>query len=371
MIGQVLCQTYGWSSALLAICLGNLFLMLVGLAMAVLSTQRRQTTVEHAAETFGGQGRAFFALLMIFSMLAWFSIQLNIMGMSLTQLLQEKGVPIAQNWVLLGIGGLLSLWMCLGMQGVKWLSNLSIPLLSFTILYAIFSAEGTFPASPPLALSWLGGISLVVGANIAAVIDLPTFFQHTKSKKDAVICIFLLFGLVVPCIEGAGLYLAAVTGGTSLFEVFQRGHGLLWMYWINGFVLLCGFLSNNANLYSATAASYSLSKVFSVKTRALFLGGIGTTLALFNPLAHFEGILGLFSIGLGSMGAIILSHFFLQKGLSNPKWIPFASWSCGCLLALIFPITGVGAWDAFISAAAVQMVLKKFIQEKGYVSIEN
>ncbi len=368
MVGQLICQKFGWSAALLALGLGNVFLLVIGYFLASLSTERPQSTVEHAASYFGNQGRFLFAVLMIVSMLGWFGIQLNVMSLSVDQLLTMIGFAIPSLYLNVGIGIALSSVMCLGMRAMKWMSNFSAPLLGLTLLYAVFFTSGSLPMAIPFAMTWLGGVSLIIGANIAAVIDLPTFFRFAKSKKDARICILLLYGLIVPLIEAVGIYLTAVTGGDSILGVLQAGHGLLWMVWVSSFVLLSGWATNNANLFSAITSSFSLPGKWTSILRTLGLGAIGTAIACFNPLGNMEGVLDLLGITIGGMGAVILSNYLFGNG-TRSSWTSILSWSIGVAVGLsssffhIF-ITGVPAFDAFIASFVCQIALNKIFKKR-------
>jgi len=371
MVGQLICQKYGWFAALLAVGLGNAFLLLIGYWLASLSTYRPQSTVQHAVSYFGNQGRLLFASLMMLSMLGWFGIQLNVMSVSCQQLFNMFGIAVPSLFLHIGIGAALGGIMCLGMQAMKWLSYFCAPILGITLLYAIFSTQGSSPSlAAPLTTSWLGGLSVIVGVNIAAVIDLPTFFRHAKSGSDARICIVLLYGLVVPFIEIVGIYLS--TDADSIVEVLQAGHGTLWMMWINCFVLLSGWVTNNANLYSALISSYSLPGQFTPITRTLVLGALGTGIACFNPLGNIEHVLDVLGITIGGMGAVILANYLLERSSLTYRcvpWISILSWSIGIVIGLSSTLchvwaTAVPAFDAFIASFIIQIILNSAYQRK-------
>ncbi len=363
MVGQIVCQKFGWLAALLSIGAGNLFLLGIGYILASLSTFRPRTTVEHAASYFGDRGRPLFASLMMLSMLGWFGIQLNVMSMSCQQLLLMMGVSLSPIFLNIGIGALISAIMCFGMKAMKGLSYVAAPLLGFTLLYALLSSQGSVPSAEPLGFSWLGGLSLIIGANIAAVIDLPTYFRHAKSEKSAKVCILLLYGLVVPLIEIVGVYLSAVKGGGSILEVLQAGHGALWMIWTSFFVLLSGWATNNANLYSSIASSYSLPGQMRPMLRTVALGAIGTTIACFNPLGNIESILDLLGVTIGGMGAVILANYLLEKK-KIPTRFSMLSWISGVAIGLCsaffhWTITTVPALDAFIASFLIQTLISR------------
>lgn len=362
MIGTLVCQKFGWVAALLSVGTGNLFLLLLGYLLASLSTYRPQSTVEHAATYFGKTGKGLFGSIMILSMLGWFAIQLNVMSLSAAQLFSELGFSIPLLPLNIGMGLLISLAMCRGMNAMKNLSYMIAPLLAITLFYAAFTAEGVIPTRASLPISWISGLSLVIGANIAAIIDLPTFFKHAQSNKDAKFCILLLYGIVVPFLEVLGVYLFSILGGNSILATLQIGHGSLWAIWICCFVLLSGWQTNNANLYSSMTSSCSLPGNFPMWVRAMALGGVGTLIACFNPLSNMESVLDFLGVTIGAMGAVILANYLMERTTTNYTPMPqlsLLSWSIGVAISISSVLfqgwtTGVPAIDAFFASFLAQ-----------------
>ncbi len=370
MVGQILCMKYGWMAAILGVAAGNVFLLIIGLAFASLSILRRQTTVQHATHYFGKRGGPLFAFLMILTSLGWFAIQLNVMSLSVGQLLAIVGIAISPLFLNIGLGVLLCCVMCFGMKAMKMLSNCTAPILALTLIYALLSAHGVVPPVPPLTLSWMGGLSLVIGTAIAAVIDLPSFYQHARSKKQALWSIILLYGLVFPCIEAVGIYLGAVTGGHTILDVLQAGHGMLWAIWISCFVLFSGLAANNSNIYSAVNSSYSLPGRLRPLLRTVLVGGLGTAIACLNPLGHLEGVLGMLGVTVGSMGAVMLIGYLMERTKKTfSASTALFSWGVGVAVGIatsVFHLTLTGAppVDAFIAAAATQGVLQTITHKR-------
>lgn len=349
MTGQYICQMYGWEAAAASIFLGNLFLLILGFAYASICGGSSKSTVEFAQERFGIKGGYLFAFVMILSMMGWFGIQLNIITTIVQQLFQTYGMSLDFTLVNIAFGALLTGVMCFGMKALKSLALICAPLLAMTVCYSLYIVTPEETARTFSEFNWMQAISLVIGANIAAVIDLPTFFRHAKSVKDAQKCIILLYAIAVPLIEAAGVYLAYATQGSSLVESLQAGQSAWWAIWISCFVILSGWATNNSNLYSAIASSFVLMQEKSYALRALVLGSFGIGLACFNPLGNFEVMLDLFGIVIGGMGAMILA------GSLWPKYSPavaFFSWGLGVIWGLAatyfaFSLSGIPLLDTF------------------------
>lgn len=354
IIGSLLAEKYGWVNALITILLGNVLLLFLGLLFARLSTSRPQSTVEHAIDCFGENGRFLFSSIMIVSMLAWFGIQLNVMSQSLS----FSSLPCH-----IGMGGLIVLTLLFGMKAIKNLSYISAPLLLVSLLYALFSMENLDIAIFQVPLSFGVGLGLVIGANIAAIIDLPTFFRHARSPRDGKICIILLYSLVVPSLEFFGAYLFSFKG----INLLSLDGVPIWMAIFLSFSI---WQTNNCNLYSAIISSESLVKKGKRVSRVLLLGLMGIGIACLNPLAHLEGLLNGLSLTMGSMGAVIIGSAYNRT--SSPK-VSFTSWTFGVLYGLFTSYfeglsSGMSIVDAFCASLIIQTLLTR---KKTYETINN
>lgn len=357
LLGQILYEKAGWLEAIFSILLGNLFLIFIGILFSLISTRLRQTTPEHAAYYFGNRGNTAFALLMMTAMMLWFGIQLDTIHMSLQELTQTS---LPSYLIHLGMGCLIALATLKGIKALKWVSNLIGPLLFITLLIALFWPRSTsMPPAPPLSLNWLKGASRIIGGNIAGAIDIPTYFRHARSEKDGKICIVLLFGLLVPIIQFAGVYLSSLSPDTNILQILQPGLGSLWMIWICSFVLLSGLSINNLNLYSTIASSFSLPMRLTFGQRSVLFGLLGTLIACLHPLDNIEFFLDLIAIFIGGMGAVISANFIFDQGNGQ---FPYSllSWFIGCSVGIIsslFPnlLTGVPIFETFVVALLLQI----------------
>lgn len=370
MVGQANCQKFGWAKALFGVYLGNFFLLIVGYFLTLLTINRPQSTIEHATDFFGKHVRILFASLMIFSMLGWFGIELNLMGLSLQQLLSMGGFHFSHLFLNIIFGLILAGIMSFGMQTLKWISNITVPLFAFTILILILFVKDLTYLPRHTNFSYFGGAGLIIGANINAAIDLPTFFRHARSGMDAIITILLLYGFVVPLVESLGIYLFLKTGSASVLESFQAGQGLIWVLWINLLTLILGSATNTTNLYSALTSSYCLVSTFSFKIRIFILGFIGIFISCLNPLENLESMLNVFGISIGSMGSVILSSYVLEKMHVNDKRsssFSLCSWVLGVIIGFVsycldWSKTNIPVLDAFIAAFFSNLVLNYLFQ---------
>jgi purine-cytosine permease-like protein len=293
LVGQILHEKMGLGAAFAAIAIGNALLLILGLVSTWMSTDKRQSTAEQATSYLGKIGGKFVGFVLLASMLGWFSIQLQTMSQSL----------VIWNLVL---GSLITGGILFGIKGISRLASFSMPLMVVALGWALWRAS-ELPGSPTeMNISYGEGIVLVIGAQIVAIIDLPSFFQHAKSRKEALIAIVLLYTLVVPCIEGIGVYLSYKGGTNYLLELFP-------------FILLAGWLANNGNLYSSVTNSKTLFAKMSYRNRTLLLGGLGTLMACFEPSSHLEWVLTVLGYSVTTLGCLILIAYW-RKNETVATW---------------------------------------------------
>lgn len=354
-VGQLLCMQYGWKAALFAIFAGNALLLAMGLAMATLSTHSPLNTFAHVKQVFGPLFQKILGVGLLICLLGWFAVQINLMTTTVL-----PSTASSSQLLTLGIGGSITLLMYLGYAAMRRIALISAPLLAIGLL-CLFINTPHVPHEP-LDFSWKGlsGISLVIGAHIAVIMDLPTFFQHARSQKDGWICITCLYALVVPFVEIGGVWLATTLEGGSISTLHTS---VFWSFLISSLFLLAGFCANNANLYSAVEAASAMGCAHIRKGITLLLGALGTLLACMNPLGHIETLLESLGIALGTMGAIIITQFLCQspqrlgkQGTCSAQTLSLISYGSGVGLGVLGYgfLTASIVLDACLMGAAAQ-----------------
>lgn len=365
LIGQELCQRYGVLTSIFAIVVGNFILLVLGIATSTMSTSCHKSTVEHAQTFFGKKGSALFALVMIAAMVSWFAIQLNMMSLSILEIVHfatDKKIDL--TFVNLALGLLITLSAKWGVTALRILSDFSLPIMIATLGWALFSTNPPEIQELDSSANSCGGISLVIAAAIAAVVDMPTFFRHAKQAKDGIFATIILFCIALPLIEGVGVYLAASAPGASILETLQGGHGQAWCLWIALFILLAGWTTNNTNLFSAAVSAELLLPKTKQSTMILILGVAATIIACANPLQHIEGVITLLGIAVGSMGgAVIAGHLLAGVSSKTRPMQHLICWILGSVIGLasmqgwIF-LSGISLLDSYLGACCATLLLK-------------
>lgn len=370
LLGHFLGKNYGWESSIVAIIAGNLFLFLISLVTSRAGIHWRKSTAELSIDIFGKSGKSLFAAAMVISMVGWFAIQTSVITDSVCEFL----CPIVPDW----IGRLKALINCLiglaitlssikGMKSLAFIANVSLPVLILTLAYAVWRASESGPVHTDSSELDLRGISVVVAAAAAAVIDLPTFFKEGKSQKDGVAAAFLTFGILLPMLEFIGIYLYFHFEADNVISTLSGSSPLpLLKMWIVLFLVLAGWTTNNANLYSASVSLKPIMPFSNEKERLIVLGITGSSLSCFPIVNHMEVFLNVLGIVLGSMGAVMIIVFLQGKkeGGESDQFINFISWAAGTFCGLVFytykPLfSGIPFLDAFLVSLVMRLLMRK------------
>lgn len=376
LAGQTLNQSYGFESAIISIFIGNTILLFLGLITAKMSFEERKTTIENAEKYFGKVGVHFLALILASSLLGWFAIQLNMMSWSIIDLFfldsSDSLFRIGLNTTL---GLLITIAAFYGIKSLNALANCTVPLLLATLFYALFTLEKE-PSTVDHEFS-IRGVSIVVGLIIVGVIDFPTYYRHTKSLKDSYISIFLIFGFVLPCLEIIGVYLASNATGESFLNVLKGNHGNLWNIWIAFFLIFAGWTTNNLNIYSGSVyLNYSVKNLSHMQS-TLYFGLLGTLCASVNLLDHFESVLRVISVFIGSMGAVVITRYFLNQIQNKSLYLEnqlsnLIAWVLGIIVGVIsiagMSITSIAVLDAALSSSFAVLLIQSTTKKVAYES---
>lgn len=345
-----------------AIAVGNILLFILALATSKMSVKTKATTTENASLYFGNIGKHFFAFIIMFSMCAWFAIQSQVMVQDIAQMVQ---IPPVLTTAILSV--LIVIASISGIRSVAKFANVAVPLMIATLLIAVITAFQSDYIAPSQQTGDFGtALSLVIAAAILAVIDLPTFFRHAASKKDAVKASVATFLVGIPLVELAGVLLGMHTESTSLPDALMCLSHPIWKAWICLFVLLAGWTTNNANLYSAAMCLESLVPKVKGKHAIIFAGILCTILSCFDLLENLSMVLELMGVLIASMGAVILSDSLLKKNSFSSVYVNGMAWGFGLmagLLTLFFEIgfTKIAILDAALVSAVFLIITKRTV----------
>lgn len=379
MIGYSLGVTYGLFKALQAIFMGNLVLLPFGLVAVFMSVHFRESTSEIAGRFLGSTGAKFLAFTMMQALIGWFALQLVMVVQSVQELFVCLGYPLvcSTSFLLVLFGAFMILSTLGGITALNKLADISLPILCFTLAYAVYSVIHNSSVMLPVGAatsSGFAGVSLVVASAIAAMVDAPTFYRFSRTKADGLISMMLICLLVNPAVLSVGAFLATYGAPESLGQALSAGGSVAWQAFVALFLILAGWTTNNGNLYSAVVNSAPIFQ-FSERTRTCVLGGSGLLLACLGIMDYFVTALEVMGMIVIVMG-VAMSMLFIATGGKTPDSLlqkgALISIFCGILSgALNFMgttiVTGLPVVDAALTTALllVIMICARIICYKG------
>lgn len=400
LIGQLLAQQAGGLGALLAILCGNGLLLVLALLTARMSIGVQKSTLENAVEYFGPHGLILFGAAMMVSLLGWFAIQLNVMSSVLSEVIPFFSAPLPAVLLTCALGGGLIAYAFRGTAALSALGRYSLPLLVATLAYAVWHAGGglngdgpttqqhDMGTGAPFFQGWTAAVALVLAAAIAMVVDLPTYFRHAATRGDATKAAIVLFGVVMPAVEGIGAYLALAqgmgaepgggeNGAGGIVLLAAEGSSPLWKMWVTLFIVTSTWAMNGLNLYSAGVCGELLLPKSSKKTRFILIGALGTLLAVWGMLDRLTTALDAIGIAVATMGAVVLTCYLLGGiggvARKNPPLL-IGAWACstaiGYVIVLLYqPIIVSALVDGSLAAALLTVIAVKFTRRSSSDSV--
>ncbi len=347
----------GLSRALAAILIGHL----VGGALLYLAGRIGALSGRSAMDTvgisYGRIGAIFFALLNILQLIGWTAVMIE-SGASAADALW----PIGKTVFCLILGGLILLWVLLGIKSLGKLNTVAMAALfalTVALAFTVFRGNGMPPVGE--GISFGAAIELSVAMPLSW---LPLIADYTKDSDKPRLVPFvssLSYTLVSIFMYAIGMGLALYGGGDFITALRSLGFVAVPL----SIILLSTVTTTFLDAYSAGVSFGTVFRRVPVRVAGAVATVLGTVLALFAPLSRFEAFLYLIGSVFAPMIAILLCDFFLlkrdhsEKPLSLPNAI---LWLLGFLL-----YRGLMRLDLFVGSTipcVVILVIVRYIVEK-------
>ena len=313
MAGHFLCHSFGFKGSLLSIICGSLILWAVGLAFAKMSVYHKMVLVNLVKLYFGSNGAKIGGVAFAVSLMGWFALQMEMMTTSITTIF-----PQIDGWFInLILSVLITVNVLCGMDGMKKISNLSVPFLICMMAYIIYRIYDPLKSIGPSSWDFLG-IPMVISFSIAGIVDAPTYFCNSRSLKDSYIATSIVYLLLLPFMAFVGVFIASYSIENNFISAIHSIGGSGWGIAVSLFIVLAGWTTNNGNLYSASIAIAPCSDSLSFEKRSVMLGVLGFLMTFFHGLENLENFLCAICIVVGALGAALFARFSFYRFVYNP-----------------------------------------------------
>ncbi len=310
-LAEIITGTYlaplGFGKGLAAILLGHLIGCLLLFLSGVIGGKHRCSAMESVKLSFGSKGALLFAALNVLQLVGWTGIMIY------DGALAANGIWPVGKWVwCLAIGGLIVVWILIGIQNLGKINTVSMAALFLLtiILSVIVFGKGTPVSADSEALSFGAAVELSVAMPLSW---LPLISDYTREAKEPVrasAVSALVYGLVSCWMYVIGMGAAIFTGEYDVAMIMVRaGLGVAGLIIVVFSTVTTTFL----DAYSAGVSSETILPRVSGKWFALGAAVLGMIGAMLFPMDDITDFLYLIGSVFAPMIAVQIADAFLLK----------------------------------------------------------
>lgn len=310
-IAEILTGTYfaplGFARGLLAILIGHIIGCTILFAAGCIGGKMRKSSMETVKMSFGQKGSLLFSTLNILQLAGWTAIMIY------DGALAANGIWHTGTWIWsLLIGGLILLWILIGIKNLEKLNTIAMAalfILTLLLCKAIFH-DSVFSSAAKDSLTFGAAVELSVAMPLSWF---PLISDYTRSAKEPIKASAVSAGVycVISCwMYVIGMGAAVFTGESDISQIMLKaGLGAAGLLIIVFSTVTTTFL----DAYSAGVSSESIFSKVNGKHIALCTAIIGTIGAIVYPMDNITEFLYLIGSVFAPMVAIQIADFFILK----------------------------------------------------------
>ncbi|MGN0405682.1 MAG: cytosine permease [Bariatricus sp.] len=374
MAGGGLTAGLNFREIILATLIGNLFLSLIAVAVAVIASKTGLTFALMTRYSFGETGSRIASFFVPVVNLGWYTIQAATYGHFIAQVFRINGpgelICMAASAVLMGI------FTFKGIRAIAILGYIAIPAIIFLSMatsiraVGIAGINGILNYSPAGSLPLSAGITAVIGTWVLSTATcIADIMRYARSTKEAVAATLtgLLGGNIFMLLCGA---VTSIAVGDSDLTGVLLSMGLI----IPCLILMTTniFTTNASNLYST---SLNLSNALKTDRKKIIvvLLAVSALATLTRPyqidsLFIFLDLLGTIVPPLS--GIILSDYFFIHRGhypgLENTRFasfnaVPWITWGISLALVYLIPF-GLPSVNGILLGGIIYPIIMKIFK---------
>ena len=332
-IAEILTGTYfaplGFGKGLLAILIGHVIGCVMLCLAGLIGGKVRRSAMETVKMSFGQKGCLLFAVLNIVQLIGWTAIMIY------DGALAAGGIWNVGNWVwCLVIGGLIALWVIIGIQNLGKINTLAMAalfILTLILSYVIFGSGSALDLSSD-EITFGAAVELAVAMPLSWLPLISDYTREAKEPVKATVVSSLVYGLVSCWMYLIGMGAAIFTGEGDIAQIMVKaGLGVAGLLIIVFSTVTTTFL----DAYSAGVSSESVWSKVNGKWFAVGAAVLGTAGAILFPMDDITDFLYLIGSVFAPMIAIQIADFFLLKRNHSQRkvdWPNMAVWVMGFVL---------------------------------------
>ena len=299
----------GMAKGLAAILLGHLIGGVLFFLAGLIGGRTGRSAMETVKMSFGFRGGLLFAFLNVLQLVGWTAIMIY------DGALAVGGIFDIGNWVwCLVIGGLILLWIAVGVTNLGWLNKVamaSLFLLSLVLCWVIFSSGAPVGGELGESMSFGAAVELAVAMPLSWLPLISDYTREAEKPVQATLASTVVYGLVSCWMYVIGMGAALYTGEYDIALIMVKaGLGVAALV----ILVLSTVTTTFLDAWSAGISAESLSPKLNGKRTALAVTVIGTAAAIVYPMDDITGFLYLIGSVFAPMIAVqIADHFLLGR----------------------------------------------------------
>jgi len=296
--------TQGFAAIVTGHVIGCILLFLVGL----IGGRSGRSAMETVKMSFGQKGGLLFAVLNVLQLVGWTAIMIY------DGALAAGSVFPAGRWAwCLVIGGLILLWILVGVTNLGWLNKLSMAalfLLTLALCWVIFGSGTPQTSGLGEAMSFGAAVELAVAMPLSWLPLISDYTREAEKPFQATAVSAIVYGLVSIWMYAIGMGAAIFTGESDIAAVMVKaGLGIAALV----ILILSTVTTTFLDAWSAGISAESISPRLTGKWMAVGAALLGTAGAVLFPMDDVTGFLYLIGSVFAPMIAIQIADFFLLR----------------------------------------------------------
>lgn len=296
--------TQGFAAIVTGHVIGCILLFLAGL----IGGRSGRSAMETVKMSFGQKGGLLFAALNVLQLVGWTAIMIY------DGALAAGSVFPAGRWAwCLVIGGLILLWILVGVTNLGWLNKLSMAalfLLTLALCWVIFGSGTPQTSGLGEAMSFGAAVELAVAMPLSWLPLISDYTREAEKPFQATAVSAIVYGLVSIWMYAMGMGAAIFTGESDIAAVMVKaGLGIAALV----ILILSTVTTTFLDAWSAGISAESISPRLTGKWMAVGAALLGTAGAVLFPMDDVTGFLYLIGSVFAPMIAIQIADFFLLR----------------------------------------------------------
>ena len=333
-IAEILTGPYlaplGFEKGLAAIFLGHLIGCTMLFFAGLIGGMKRLSAMETVKLSFGSKGCLLFAVLNVLQLVGWTAIMIYD-GALAANSIYGTGAWI---WCLV-IGGLIIVWILIGLKNLGKLNTVAMALLFILTLIlgkVIFSGHGGSGLVSEEGMSFGAAVELSVAMPLSWLPLISDYTREAKKPFQATLASTLVYGVVSCFMYIIGMGAALFTGTYDIAVIMVKaGLGVAGLF----IIVLSTVTTTFLDAFSAGVSSTVISGAVKEKWAAIAVTVIGTIAAIVYPMDNITNFLYLIGSVFAPMIAIqIADTFILKNDFRTVRFhVPnLVIWACGFVL---------------------------------------